>query len=570
MKRKTWKRAVALGGASLMTMGLFVGCGSKDKGGAEGSDIQLTENGTYPIVEGDEPLEMTMFTMTMPNIEDFATNDFTKYMEELTNIKWEFVTGGRDDWQDKLTMLLQSDDYPDMIFGVSPDIAKYGVDEGIFLPLDDYINEDIMPNYTKLIADNGYDMSVAVETDGQTYSLVNINDCYHCKFARKMWVNQNYLDEMGVEIPETTDEFIDVCQKFLEYKPDGVAVSGATEGWYANMQNFLLGAYTFIPSTSSTFSVMDYVVLNSDTGEMECVAVSDAYREGLKFLNQLYEMGAIYDGAFTQTAEQQKTLINQADEPVLFFPIGAYTDAIDAGTDFYDDYVPMAPIAGPDGTRIAWTMPNYGVSSGAVVITDNCPSPEAALRWCDFFYSETGDLCSQYGADEDEDWVLNPEGKVGLNGEPALYEVLNVYSAETQNHDWQDVGIRVAPEDYRLGQAVDADVDPYSAEGLEKLLYDASAELYEPYAYNTNLIELNELKVTSDENDAVATAAVEVEKFFSEQQVAFITGTQDIEDDAAWETYVEGANNVGLPTLLETYQTAYDRAEGGATEEAAE
>ena len=114
-------------------------------------------------------------------------------------------------------------------------------------------------------------------------------------------------------------------------------------------------------------------------------------------------------------------------------------------------------------------MPNYGVSSGAVVITDNCPSPEAALRWCDFFYSETGDLCSQYGADEGEDWVLNPEGKVGLNGEPALYEVLNVYSAETQNHDWQDVGIRVAPEDYRLGQAVDADVDPYSAEGLEKL-----------------------------------------------------------------------------------------------------
>ena len=40
-----------------------------------------------------------MFTMTMPNIEDFATNDFTKYMEELTNIKWsslpEDVTTGR-------------------------------------------------------------------------------------------------------------------------------------------------------------------------------------------------------------------------------------------------------------------------------------------------------------------------------------------------------------------------------------------------------------------------------------------------------------------------------------------
>lgn len=375
---------------------------------------------------------------------------------------------------------------------------------------------------------------------------------------------------MNCEIPTTTDEFIEVCEKFLEYKPDGVAVAGANEGWFANAQDFLLGAFTFIPATSSTFNVKDYVVLDSDTDQVTCVATSDAYREGLKFLNQLYEMGAYYDGNFTQTAEQMKTLINQADEPVLFFPIGAYTDGIDAGTDFYRDYAPMAPIAGPDGTQIAWTMPNYGLSSGAVVITDNCPSPEAALRWCDFFYSETGDLCSQYGAEEDVDWTLNPEGKVGLNGEPALYEVLNVYSAETQNHDWQDCGIRVATESYRLGQAVDADVDPYAAEGLEKLLYDASAELYEPYAFNTNLINLNALKVTSDENDAVSTAAVEVEKFLGEQQVAFITGTQDIDDDAAWQKYVEGADNAGLPTLLETYQTAYDRSIGVETEEAAE
>lgn len=132
MKKKTWKRVAAIGVASVMAAGLFTGCGSKEN---EASNVTLTENGTYPIVDGEEPLEMTMFTMTMPNIEDFATNDFTKYMEDLTNIKWEFVTGGRDDWESKLTMLLQADDYPDMIFGVSPDIAKYGVDEGIVFDL---------------------------------------------------------------------------------------------------------------------------------------------------------------------------------------------------------------------------------------------------------------------------------------------------------------------------------------------------------------------------------------------------------------------------------------------------
>lgn len=564
MRRKIWKKA-AVFGAACLAMGLLGGCGSDGNGGDGG--VTLTENGTYPIVEGDEPLKMSLFTMSMPNVEDFATNDFTKFMEEKTNIQWEFISGGRDDWEDKLNMLLQADDYPDMIFGVSPDIAKYGVDEKILIPLDDYINEDIMPNYTKMMEENGYDMSIARETDGKTYSLVNVNDCYHCKYARKMWVNTYYLDQMGCEIPTTTEEFIDVCQKFLEFKPDGVAVAGANEGWFVRMQDFLMGAYTFIPSSSSTFGVKDNVVLDTDTGKVTCVATSDAYREGLKFLNELYEMGAIYDGDFTQTGEQLKTLVNQADEPVLFFTAGTISDCIDSSSnnELYRHYEAMAPIAGPDGTQIAWTMPNYGVSSGAVVITDNCENVEAALRWVDFFYSETGDLCSQYGAEEGTDWVLDPEGKVGLNGEQALYEVLNVYSAEAQNHDWQDVGIRVAPESYRLGQAVDADVDPYAPEGLEKLLYDATEELYEPYGDTTNLVNLNELKVTSEESNNVSTIAVEVEKYINESQVAFITGTKDIDDDAAWDSYLSGVENTGIQTLLDTYQTAYDRAEGGET-----
>ena len=321
-----------------------------------------------------------------------------------------------------------------------------------------------------------------------------------------------------------------------------------------------MGAYTFVPTKSETFNVRDYIALDSDTNKVVSVATSDAYKEGLKFINELYKKGAIYDGDFTQTGEQMKTLVNQADEPVLFFTSGTISNAIDSASnnELYRHYACMAPIAGPDGTKIAWTMPNYGVSSGAVCITDNCKNVEAALRWVDTFYSETGDLCSQYGADEGTDWVLNPEGKVGLNGEPALYEVLNVYSAEAQNHDWQDVGIRVAPEAYRLGQAVDADVDPYAPEGLERLLFDATEELYEPYGASSNIINLNELKVTDEESTEVSTIAVEIEKIIEENSLAFMTGAKDI--DAEWDSYLNTMDKAGLSTLLDVYQTAYDRA----------
>lgn len=559
MRRKALMKAAALGMAAVMTVGMFAGCGSgSDSGkGDSGSSVELNDAGTYPIVK-DGTLDMTIFTMSMPNVEDFATNDFTKFMEEKTGIHMDFVTGGRDDWEERLNMLLQSDDYPDIIMGVSPNIAKYGVKEGIFIPLDDYLTEENVPNYLNVMKD--FDLGVTRETDGKIYSLADINDCYHCKYARKMWVNTYYLDQMGCEVPTTTDEFIDVCKKFLEMKPDGIAVAGANEGWFTRMQDWLMGAYTFVPAKSETLVVRDYVALDTDTSKVTCVAASDQYKEGLKFINELYEIGAIYDGDFTQTSEQMKTLINQEDEPVLFFTAGTISDAIDSASnnELYRHYEAMAPIAGPDGTRIAWTEPNYGVSSGAVCITDNCENVEAALRWIDFFYSETGDLCSQYGPDEGTDWVLDPEGKVGLNGEPALYEVLNTYSAEAQNHDWQDVGIRVATESYRLGQAVEADVDPYSPDGLERLLFDATEELYEPYGANTNIVNLNELKITDEESTDVSTIAVEVEKAIEENSVAFMTGAKDI--DAEWDTYIQDLDKAGLQTLLEMYQTAYDRS----------
>ncbi|MBQ7797427.1 MAG: extracellular solute-binding protein [Lachnospiraceae bacterium] len=567
--RKTIKKFAAVGMAAAMVTGALTGCGSNETAAttaAPATEAATTAAGqaadattAAPAVDA-EPAELTIFTMSMPNVEDFDTNDFTLYLEETLNLDLNFVTGTRDDWSDKLNMIMNSDDIPDIIFGVSPDIARLGVKEGIIIPIDQYMTEEYVPNYIKLMNDNGFSMDVCRETDGQIYSMANINDCFHCKYARKMWVNTEYLEQMGKEVPTTTEEFIDVCKAFLEMKPDGIAIGGANSGWFARVQDWLLGAYTFIPTSSGTTKVRDYVVRDqANNNEMVCVAVTDEYKEGLKFMKELYDMGALYDGVFTQTQEQMKTIVNQADEPVLFFPLGTISDAISAtdNPELYRKYAPMAPIAGPDGTRIAWTQPNYGVSSGAVCITDACEDLDAAFRFVDFFYGETGDLMSQYGAEEGVDWVLNPEGKKGLSGEPALYEVLNVYSGEAQNHDWQDVGIRVAPESYRLGQAVADGVDPYAADGLELLLFNASKECYEPYAFNTDLIQLNTLKITSEEATDIGTIAVEVNKILVEDEVAFITGQKDIEAD--WQAHVDAMYAAGLQDILDLYTTAYNR-----------
>ncbi|WP_130836242.1 extracellular solute-binding protein [Lachnoclostridium sp. Marseille-P6806] len=516
----------------------------------------------YPVA--DEPVNLSVFTMSMPNVTDLSTNDFTMYLEKLTGVHLEFQTGSRDDWREKLNLALSSGDYPDVILGVNPDLAKYGCEEGIIIPLDDYLTEENCPNYMKMFGDQ---LDLSREADGKIYSLLSTNDCYHCKYAGKMWINATYLEELGVDMPGTTAEFADVCAKFLEKYPTGIAVGGTEvgSGWHSFFQEWMMNSFLLYPGGSYTLGIYDYTAVNKD-GKIVCAATDERYRDFLAYAHELYEAGAIYEGDFTQTQEQLKTLVNNPEQsPVLCMPEGTISDYIDvvSNPDLYKQYVTLPPLEGPDGVRLATYYKYSAVGSGAFMITDKCKDPAAALKWVDFFYSTKGDLCSQYGADEGVDWVMAPEGKVGLNGEPAMYEVLNGYSGEPQNHDWQDIGIRVAPEAYRLGQATDPTVDPYGPDGLEKLLYDASKENYAPYgqtAENSDLDVLPEMKLTAEESSSVATIGVEVDKIIKESQVAFIMGTQDL--DAGWDAYLKSLDAAGLQDLLAAYQTVYDRTMG--------
>ena len=496
----------------------------------DGGASELTEVGTYPISE--EPLEFTMFRTNMPNVEDFQTNDFTKYMEDLTNIKFTFEAAARDDRAEKLNMEFNTNTYPDVIMHYAPDAAKWGVEEGILIQMR--------------------------ETDGHIYQLAGLNECYHCQYARKMWVNTHYLEEMGVEVPQTTEEFYEVCKKFVETYPDKIAIGGASSGWYVDFVAWLMGSFTLDSGEYGKLAL-------TPDGEIVSAATTEEWREGLRYIKSLYDIGAIYDGNFTQDAEQLRTIMNQEDVPVLFVPFGTISDGIDSDSnnEVYRQYQCISPLEGPDGTRITPYFKYSGLETGSFSITDKCSNPAAVLRWVDYFFSEKGDISAQFGADEGKDWVWEPnDGSVGLNGEPAMYKISDEaqYSSEVQNHDWQDLVIRYAPAEYRLGAATDPDVDTGTSAGLEKLLYDATKEKQEPYGQkpeNGDLDVLPDLKMTADESTELQTIQVEVKNYINSAKVAFITGTKSLDDD--WDTYLKELDACGLQTMIDIYQAAYDR-----------
>lgn len=552
--RKFTKAAAMLCVAAMVFPSASVFAAAEDGGASE-----LTEVGTYPISE--ETLEFTMFRTSIPNVEDFQTNDFTKYMEDLTNIKFTFESASRDDRKEKLNMEFNTDTYPDVIMHYAPDAAKWGVEEGILIQLDDLIYEN-MPNYVEKMGDY---IDQTRQTDGHIYQIAGLNDCYHCMYGRKMWVNTHYLEEMGVDVPETTQEFYDVCKKFVETYPDEIAIGGASSGWYVDFVAWLMGSFTLDSGEYGKIAL-------TPEGKMISAATTDEWREGLRYIKSLYDIGAIYDGNFTQDAEQLRTIMNQEDVPVLFVPFGTISDGIDAdaNNEVYRQYQCIAPLEGPDGTRLTAYFKYSGLEEGSVSITDHCSNPAAVLRWVDYFFSEKGDISAQFGADEGTDWVWEPnDGSVGLNGEPAMYKIADdkQYSSDVQNHDWQDLVVRYAPADYRLGAATDPDVDLGTTAGLEKLLYLATKEKMEPYGQNPengDLDVLPSLKFTADEASDLQTIQVEVQNYINSSKVEFITGVKSLDDD--WDTYLEELDNCGLQTMIDYYQAAYDRQFGDSAE----
>lgn len=523
---------------------------------------ELNEVGTYPIVK--EPLEMTMFRLSMPNVVDFASNDFTKFLEEKTGISWKFEVTNNDSAEEAVNLTMLSNRLPDVFLFATPNVAKFGVAEGLLLPIEDLI-ADNMPNFLKVLEDMPELRAQITETDGHIYGLPAINQCYHCQYRNKMWVNTAALADLGLDVPTTTEEFKAVVKAYVEKDPMGVAITGSTDGWGQQFVDWLINPFILDPGSGTVRSDAKLVV-NNETNQIESIATKDEYRDALKYMNELFEIGAIYDGSFTQNHEQYRTLMNQEGDPVLFAPYGTISDGYDvlSKPESYAKYRVIAPLVGPDGVQNATYFKYDGIIQNRLVISIDTENPEAILRWADYFYTMEGYLSMQFGAEVGTDWELATADDLGLGGDAALYTVLNPYSSEPQNHDWQDVGLNYATAKIRMGETTAQDVDIASAAGLEKLLFIETRDKMEPYGQGEGApyAVTPTLKLTADEATELQVVSKEIADHIKVNQTAFIRGELDINDDAVWQDYLDGFEAVQLPRFLEVYQAAFDRQFG--------
>ena len=520
----------------------------------------LTENGTYPI--SDEKITLTVFAPQISTIIDLATNDFTLWMEEKTNIHIEWVTAPEANVMEVLSLTL-ADDIPDIILGcgLKPQYEElYCVAEGLFLPLNDLIDE-YAPNFSALLEKRPEIRDVITATDGNIYALPSVQDCYHCQYCQKMWINQEWLDVLDLEMPTTTDEFYEVLKAFRDGDPNGngiqdeIPLIGCIErdGWYQSVTGFILNAFIYDPGVY--VPVKDYVTKDGiiDTGVNK-----EEYREGLRYLNKLYSEGLIYTDSFTMNYDNVKSLALAEEELVGASPAGHLAMFLDVATnpERYRHYTSIEPLEGPTGLKQATYFPYYPVATGEFIITVENEYPEASMRWADAFYDYTVQMWRNWGK-EGEAWRVAEEGEVGLDGvTPALFKTLIPFDEQAQNEHWSWLGIEYCDNELWNGYNVTTpDMDLYSAEGFEKLLWTETETKYEPYRA-TEYSEIPPLRLEMTANDELVLWEVQLENYIDSCRANFVTGDLSLDDD--WDTYLAELENLGLSRYLELKQEAYD------------
>ncbi|CAN7659537.1 ABC transporter substrate-binding protein [Paenibacillus sp. LjRoot56] len=536
------KALVAITASSVVLLSACSDSGSKEAAKQTEAiiDDQVTPAGQFPITKEKTTLKVMVKGSSI--VENFATNEFTKWLEEKTNIHIDWEVAPEKTFAEKLNVSLASGDYPDVLLNMSVSPIQqsiYGKD-GVFIPLNPYIDKYGV-EMKKMFEQVTYVKDLITMPDGKIYSVPQVNDCYHCSLGQKMWIYKPWLDKLGLKMPETTEEFYQVLKAFKEKDPNGngkadeIPLVGATNGPSSTLDLFL----------PSAFIEKDFNLRFVKDGKVQVAYNQPEWKEALKYLNKMFAEGLISPQTFTQDRNQLKQMGMNPEIPIL----GAIasqnqTVFVDVDNARFKDYISVPPLKGPTGIRSTAYNP-YAVSAGQYVVTNKAKNPAAAFRMADLLLSEEATLRSTQGR-PDQEWVRPAQGELGVNGKQAVWKPI-VSFGKLQNIHWAQAGPSLRTNELRLSVAA----DPKNS--LELILYNETKK-YEPFGTNPSKI-VPPLFFTNEQAEELSTLEKTLTDYRTEFFAKTVTGSLDVEKE--WNNYLSTLDKMNIKRYLEIYQQAY-------------
>jgi ABC-type glycerol-3-phosphate transport system substrate-binding protein len=553
--RSTMSKMAALAAA----IGLAVAACSSDK----------SDEAAKNEVSADGKVVIDTFSPVGPD-DNLDSNAVTKIMSDKFKIqfRWQTTTLDAGPAKEKRQIALASGDYPDLFLlipwvdGITQaDVLKLG-SQGVAVPLENLI-KDNAPNIQKALDSNKTLKEMSTAPDGHIYALPQWSECFHCTYPDKLWINSAWLKKLGLQMPKTTEDLRTVLRAFKTQDPNGNGkadeIPMTTDVQDSSLLGYLMNAFAYNPVGANN-GVRSLLSLQGD--KVVTPVNTPEWKEGLKYINSLYQEGLIDKAAFTQNAEALKAQGNDpkavtvGSVPVLWPGIFVQLGSKD-GRDKQYDAVP--PLTGPAGK--SYTGYNYPSSTGYTFMLTNKASKEAqvaAVKMLDYIYSDEGRKIGVMGP-EGLGWSKPRAGDVALGENTKVDYYRFTDDQKPKNIAWDSMAQYYLTLDYRNAQAVPTDI--YTESGLERRLYQAT-KLYEGHEDKAQWFPLTSVWPDPALGNEIATLQTNLNSYVTQNQLAFITGSKNV--DADWDTYVKGLDSTGMTRYLQIQQEAYDKYKAGS------
>ena len=537
--------------------------GSTESGAeASGTTAETPENFNaegLPIV--NEPITVDTWIEGGTDI-DWTNNGFVNTVAEESGIQMEITAVSGADSVTQRNLRLASGDFPDVFMldwtsiMTFTDIMQYGVQEQILAPIDPYI-EPYSENMGRILEEHPDFADAITATDGHIYGFPRFSECYHCLAYPKFYIRQDWLDALNLEMPTTTDELKDVLTAFVTQDPNGNGQADEI-GLLGGTDFNLMLEYGIIGNSFVTVKP-DFWLYTPDGENIDISVTTDAYRDGLIYLNDLYANGLIDPTSFTNDSDQFAQTVRL--EPYI---VGMYCcDHIGMGYDTANvdeakNYQIVPVLEGPDGVRQQSQNSGEGQIQGFhAVMTVACENPEAVFRMIDhYFYDDYWNMYRFHGP-EGTGWDYAEEGAKNVFGGPATY-VINQLSSDESDALVTANGFAPGPQ---------ADLAEFRAASLPYVEGDA---LYQPenYEQRVALDTMDLLNYIPDWNlqysvfidpenaNEYADIQTNLNSYIRSATVQFIMGDRDPNNDADWETYLSELDGYQIDRYLELYKEA--------------
>ena len=352
-------------------------------------------------------------------------------------------------------------------------------------------------------------------------------------------IRQDWLDNLGLQVPTTIDELTEVLRAFTEDDPDqnglndtyGLSTYGMHNIYSMNYLSTIFGAFGAAPGQQ---------YLLNDDGTVTTNVISDEYKAAVSYLHDIYAAGYMDPEIFTNSNSQAYEKF--ATGKMGFWPCWwSNPGSVYVKYGFLDNcptgkITLVDPIVGPDGkSGLIGTDPIWRVLG----ITSSCKNVDKVLELINWQCTPYGWYTCQCGVEgnyfEMDDagnvtWYWGMDGK-NKNGDEIsdmeLYKFI-------ENLDLQS----------RLYKLDESNYGQYRAAGLESCM---NAKVYQDLF--TGIITDEYTKLNS-----------ELESYMDNNITKFIMGELDLSKD--WDNFVSTYLNMGGEQVRTSLLNAYNEANG--------